>query len=419
MVGGISPSIPTPRIPRNLPGPAHWIEYVKHGALIGGLITMVAAILFRGISARHGYKISQNKELYALGSAMLLGGILSGAAIGVSASRMFIMQSCGGRTQLTFVFGAFTSLVLLQCCGGLLKYLPVCVVSSILVVSFYRSKIVVKRVRKYYRQELSLFYTWVFTYSIGMLFQLGDGILFGYIFSVLVSALQDVYPRITTRQSSRYNGNKYWVDERRYTNLDKQEDKTVVIAVSGPIYFLNYDIVKKSILSQVKLRYTKSLEFYKNSTISHINNGFNFDESTGHIRTGNDSTKQRTFNCVGNNQTNNDSCFVTLNTSTDILHHVILDMACVPYIDVTALRVLVTLKSSIRKEYNATFSITGCCEVVRGSFSHAPRTLKRLENNIYATVDDAVTSHKIILDMNRTENIKDESDLSDCDVTFF
>ena len=148
VVGPLPQGLPSFQIPR--------VTLADMGALLAGAIaiTLVSfadtSVLSRTFALRGGYKVDQNQEIIALGSANLAAGLFQGFSISSSSSRTPVAESAGAKTQLTGVVGALCIALLLVFAPTLLQNLPNAALGAV-VISACVSLVDMKGVARLYQ----------------------------------------------------------------------------------------------------------------------------------------------------------------------------------------------------------------------------------------------------------------------------
>ena len=356
VIGTIPSGIPTPTFPLD----SEWTQYLTPGILYAILTYLAAPVLFILFATKHHYEISLDQELYAMGSSFMVGSCLSNVALGVSSSRLIIMESCGGRTQISHVFAALTSLVVILLLADYGNALPKCIIAAILVVTFSRASINFKRLRKYWRSDRIFLLIWMVTYVVAMVAKVSDGIIFGFLFSLIIPALKSLFPRMYILQKGVVDKGYYWVDAQAYQKLESS-DNCLIITINGPIYFANSDYVRQYICESASKQFGP---FSTTASTKEI-----------HLEIDNVDISEKLFNNM-----------------------VVLNLSAVSYIDTSTLRMLTSLQSTLTSEHQAYLCLASCTDSVRKTLMQYPKIFDILGDNIYPTIEDAMLHGKISSD---------------------
>ena len=384
ITGTIPSGIPTPAFPLT----SNWTDYVQQGLMFGFLSYLGTSVMFRHFATKHNYKINLNQEFYALGTSFILGSCFSNIGPGISASRVFMMESCGGRTQMTYVVAALTSLAVIVTLADYGNSLPKCIIAAILFVTFSKLSSF-KRILKYWRQDKLFLLIWMFTFVLCVVTSVSEGIVYGFGLSIFISAVRTVFPTIWQINEIYADGQRYWVKAKNYTQ-SKETENSIIYAITGPMYFANSEAIKDRILDLISL----SKQTVSNSTTV-------------------------TVDCaVANNNKVSD-----IKPEAERTVNVVLDFSCVPYVDISAFRMLIELKGKLNSRYGMSMCLAGCTESVRRCLSNAPNVVIKLEDRIYATIDDALKAtnlgHTTERKLNDELTKTDDDDLTDDVITVF
>ncbi|XP_043934382.1 solute carrier family 26 member 6-like [Protopterus annectens] len=131
VVGAIQTGLKAPSFPRSdnigtLVGSAFAIAVVGYGLSIS---------LGKMFGMKHGYSVDSNQELIALGMSNLVGGFFQCYAISSSMSRSLILESTGGKSQVSGAISALVILIVLLKIGELFQQLPKAVLAAIVIVN--------------------------------------------------------------------------------------------------------------------------------------------------------------------------------------------------------------------------------------------------------------------------------------------
>jgi len=98
------------------------------------LISYCSAMLTnKSFAVKNGYSIDSNKDFIALGAANIFSGLSQGFVVSGADSRTAVNDSSGGKTQLVSVIAALTITVVVIFFTQYLEFLPVTVLSAIII----------------------------------------------------------------------------------------------------------------------------------------------------------------------------------------------------------------------------------------------------------------------------------------------
>jgi MFS superfamily sulfate permease-like transporter len=114
------------------------IALLAASALGIAVVAYTDCILTARSFAKRDEPIDPNAELLALGGANIASGLSAGMPVSSSASRTAIVESVGGRSQLTGVVAAACVVLVLLFAGGLLARFPVAALGGLVVYAALR-----------------------------------------------------------------------------------------------------------------------------------------------------------------------------------------------------------------------------------------------------------------------------------------
>ncbi len=132
-------------IPAGLPhlGIPHFDYSAGQGIFVGALGLVIVSftsgmLTARSFAARTGQTIDANREMFALGLANLSAGFSGGFAITGADSRTAINAASGNKTQLSSVFAAIATALVVTCFSGPLSYMPISALAAVLIFSAFQ-----------------------------------------------------------------------------------------------------------------------------------------------------------------------------------------------------------------------------------------------------------------------------------------
>ncbi len=135
LVGDIEAAIPTPEVPDVSWDDAVALFPAAAGvALIGYTDNILTA---RSVAARHGYEVSPDRELLALGAMNAAGAFGGGFPVSSSASRSFVPATIGSRSQLSSLVTLVAVVVVLLVGEGVLSRIPAAGLAAVIVAAAF------------------------------------------------------------------------------------------------------------------------------------------------------------------------------------------------------------------------------------------------------------------------------------------
>ena len=191
------------------------------------------------------------QETYATGTALLCGSFVTNVGLGVSSSRLFIMMSCGGQTQLAYIVAALTSLVTIYFLSTYANALPHAVLAAILFVAFFRGLVSIKKLPKYWRQDKCYLLIFVVTAAVSFTTRFSHCIIAGLGVSIAITVTRTAFPSVLELQYVSSGAERHWVSAKKYEQ-SKPEANTTVLSIHGPVFFASSERIRQQILSSLK-----------------------------------------------------------------------------------------------------------------------------------------------------------------------
>lgn len=212
-------------------------------------VVMTQTLLASGSYARkYQDKIDNNAELLAYGAMNLGSAIVGGPPINGSVSRSGIADAQGVRSQVASVTAALTMVFVLCFCTPFLKYLPVPVLTGIVITALIGilETSMANKLWKRGKNEWAIFMMAFF----GVLF---FGTIYGVVIGVLLSfgevAMRAVVP--PTAYVGRIPGHGNFYSLKR-NSAARPIKNTVIFRFSGNLFFANVDLFCDSIEAALK-----------------------------------------------------------------------------------------------------------------------------------------------------------------------
>ncbi|MFE7897803.1 SulP family inorganic anion transporter [Streptomyces sp. NPDC057424] len=133
VVGSVEAGLPSPGFPD--------VSLDELGGLAAGSVGVLLVAFAEGLgaartyAARGHYEVDANRELIGLGAAGLGAGLSSGMVVNGSLSKTAVNWSAGARTQLSGVFAAALTVITLLFLTGLFEKLPEAVLAGVVIAA--------------------------------------------------------------------------------------------------------------------------------------------------------------------------------------------------------------------------------------------------------------------------------------------
>ncbi len=235
-----------------LPDEELFVEYLDDMVIqafgIAGVIMAQTLLASGNYAAKYQDKLDPNRELLAYAAMNLAGGVTGCCPINGSVSRSGIADSLGCRSQVMSVSAALTMVLVLLFGTPLLKYLPVPVLTAI-VITALMGILETKLFRQLWRVSRNEWFVFM-TAFVGVLV---FGTLYGVIIGVLLSfgevAVRAVVP--PTAFVGRIPGRNNFYSLKRNSEA-RPIKNTVIYRFSGNLFFANIDRFERDIEQAIR-----------------------------------------------------------------------------------------------------------------------------------------------------------------------
>lgn len=215
--------------------------------LVVGIVGSMS--MARAIEAKHqDYEVKPDQELMGLGMAKIVGAFFQALPTDGSFSRSSIVSDSGGRTAVSSIIAAVLVGISLLFLTSLLYYLPLAVLSAVIVVSvagLFEYRQAVNLWRTHRSDFLMMLTTFVVTLAIGIT----EGVACGVALSISIMLYRSTHPSVV--ELGRIEGTT------RYRNLDRYEEALgrediIIVRFDEQLYFANASFFKDSIRKRVQ-----------------------------------------------------------------------------------------------------------------------------------------------------------------------
>jgi MFS superfamily sulfate permease-like transporter len=201
----------------------------------------------RTFSHRHGYPISADQELLALGAANLAAGLGQGYPLAGGMSQSAVNEKGGAQTPMALVIASGGIGVVLLFLTGFMRNLPDPVLAAVVLLAV-GGLIRPEEIRHLYRVSKMEFRV-AMVATIGVLaFGILKGVLLAAIFSILLLLKRASRPRIALL--GRMRGFDLFADSSRNPEVEYIPG-VLILRVEAGLFYFNAQNVKKEVLERV------------------------------------------------------------------------------------------------------------------------------------------------------------------------
>lgn len=212
-------------------------------------VIMAQTLLATGNYAmKYHEKVDRNKELLAYAGMNFAGGIVGCCPINGSVSRSGIAASYRGRSQIVSVTASAVMLLLLLFGTPLLKFLPVPVLTGIVITALI-GIIEVSLSKRLWETSKNEWLIFMLSFAAVLIFGTVFGVLIGCALSFAEVAIRAVTPSTALMGRIPGQGNFYPLNRNSAARPIKN---TVIYRFNGNLFFANIDRFEQDILEAVK-----------------------------------------------------------------------------------------------------------------------------------------------------------------------
>ncbi|RWS23322.1 solute carrier family 26 member 6-like protein [Leptotrombidium deliense] len=245
IVGEIKKGLPMPEIPRMEVMKQTWIQSISL-ATVGFTITLTVGKLYGG---KHGYEVSANQELVALGTTNIVASFFGCLPSAASLPRSAVQEQAGGRTQMASFVNCATMLIVLFYLAPLLQKLPNCVLASVIAVALKSLLGQVKEFNRYRKVSKLDASIWMVSFMGVLVLDVDFGLYFAVVFSLLVLIYKSSRPKSYILGS--INNSDVYVPVKKYVSAIEIPG-IKIYQFCGPLHFANVEFFKRDILKRTQ-----------------------------------------------------------------------------------------------------------------------------------------------------------------------
>ncbi|KAI6171207.1 Sulfate permease family protein 3 [Aphelenchoides bicaudatus] len=204
VVGNLPTGLPEPSLPKFYLIPELFWDSIAISVTQLAFHLSVAKIM----SADGTYKVDDRQETYAIGSTLIFTGFFPVFPGTNGLGRPMVLRECGATTPIACIISGLVVLVVLLAVGPVLYWLPLCVLSVILLVAIRGLLRGFCRVRHFWRMSKWDGLIWMVTFvsSVGM------DVIGGLVVGVLFQAFTVVWRAQWPQWGARFSKNKHSAD---------------------------------------------------------------------------------------------------------------------------------------------------------------------------------------------------------------
>ncbi|TKR72641.1 hypothetical protein L596_020058 [Steinernema carpocapsae] len=239
VVSNIPTGFPAPRPPRfDLMG-----EVFLEALVIAIVIYVVTFSVGKLFAKKHGYRVSGSQELRALSIVQIICCFLHCHPASGSLTRSTINSQIGTKSQVTSFVSAALMLLVILWLGPLLEALPMCILSSIIVVALQGMFMQFKDVGLLWKTSKIDLAIWLVGFGATVIWDVSQGLAVAIGFALVTVIFRSQWPK--TVKLAQVGDTNLYRDLERY-DVREAHPHIVVFRFDAPLLFLNVEHFKES-----------------------------------------------------------------------------------------------------------------------------------------------------------------------------
>ncbi|XP_056425866.1 sulfate transporter-like [Hyla sarda] len=210
-------------------------------AIIGFAMTVSLAEIF---AKKHGYTISTNQEMIAIGMCNMVPSFFYSFASCAALAKTLLKESTGANTQLNGIVTSIVLLLVLLAIAPLFYSLQNCILGVITIISLKGAIMKIGDTPKMWRISRIDTVVWWVSMLASALISTEIGLLVGVCFSMLCVIIRTQRPRATIL--GHVSGTEIYEDQLKYKELDNVPN-IKIYRFDGSLYYANKDYFKSTL----------------------------------------------------------------------------------------------------------------------------------------------------------------------------
>lgn len=225
-----------------------WTQAAGRSLMIAAVIMSETLLSENNFALKNGYKIDENKEILACSMGNLAAACVGCCPVNGSISRTSMNEQYEGKTQAVSITAGAVMAVVLVCATGFIGYLPVSVLTAI-VISALMNVVELHLAVRLFKVSRNEFYIFVAA-CVSVLFL---GTIYGVIVGLLLSFIAVVLRATNSPRSflGMIPGKETYYDLKRNRNAYPIQH-TIIYRFSENLFFANIKIFQSDIENSIK-----------------------------------------------------------------------------------------------------------------------------------------------------------------------
>uniref|UniRef100_A0AC35GEL9 STAS domain-containing protein n=1 Tax=Panagrolaimus sp. PS1159 TaxID=55785 RepID=A0AC35GEL9_9BILA len=204
------------------------------------IVTLTLHISITKMFAKQlGYKIDPGQEMYALGFTSIISGFFPTYPTSPGLSRTLVGIENGAKTQLAAVSTCALLLAVILYIGPFFKHLPICVLSSIIIVALRPMVMKFKDIPKLWNLSKYDCLTWIVSFTTTVAIDVTFGLILSFCFALFSVILRTQWPS----WSARFSRPQFSFDPTTTTAFPRY----CIFKFDGILIFTNFEEFKNGV----------------------------------------------------------------------------------------------------------------------------------------------------------------------------
>lgn len=246
LLAAIEPGLP--KLQKFTFGDWDYLAIIENAFSVALVITANSLLASNNFAMKNGYAIQKNREIFSYGLANLGSALIGGCPINGSVSRTSVAEQFESKSQVTSIVAGISMVVLLLFGTGFIQYLPVPILTGIVMAALI-GVIEWKLAKRLYKESKVEFLIFLGAFLGVLIFGTVEGVVIGICLSFI-----DVLIRATKSPRSFLGvvpGKSGFHGLERSSGARKIQN-TVIYRFSGSLFFANVDTFEQDIEGSIQ-----------------------------------------------------------------------------------------------------------------------------------------------------------------------
>ena len=224
-------------------------DYLFSSLSIAAVILAESLLASRGNALKDGYKLDSNREILAYSAANFMSALSCCCPVNASVSRTGIVRQFGAKSQWLSISSGITMLAVLYFAAPMIEYLPVPVLTAIVVSALINACEFGEAVY-YFKKSRTEFYIFVGAFLAVLIFGTVYGVIIGVVLSFVSVIMRAVTPPRAFLGAIEGKQNSFYSLKR---NKESRAVKnTIIYRFGGDLFFANIDTLQNDIETAIR-----------------------------------------------------------------------------------------------------------------------------------------------------------------------